>query len=683
MIRHLVLENWKSHSRSEFEFGKGTNVIVGVMGSGKSAVMDAVCFALYGTFPALNNRKVSLDEVIMNKPVEQEQARVVLEFDYAGKEYKVERTINRRGQNHGKVYEGTRLIAGPKMTDVTKRIEEVLEVDFELFSRAIYSEQNNIDYFLRLTPSQRKEKMDELLQLDRYEKARANSVLVGNRLRKAAEERDRWLNAQKQEIEGADYKGLKKRLGEREGERRDAEARHKGLEAEIRAKEVALEKMKRAEEKFRALNAELIALGGRAETLEKMVYSASKHESGDVIEKEVKENRAQAKALEARVKELEAERKKCNEEVRTLSGKIWAGDSKIKELEEATERLRAVKAKCPVCRSALSEGGKKELLRENADALDALGKEKGALEAELKTWRAQDAKNERDREKAEKELHVLLERHARLEAALEQLGKLDAQKKELAKVCTDEKETAARIKALAFDEREFEQAKREVTQTSSAIRAMAQELRQRAELIEETKRGMERVEGMIRRLGEMEEEAAIIRGSASKLAVFTNALMAAQAELRAVLIDAVNSAMDDVWARVYPYGDYTGAKLEVSGDSYEIVVRERSGKWIRAEGILSGGERSAVALTIRIAVSLILARNLSWMILDEPTHNLDANAVKMLGEMMKGHMPQMVEQVFIITHDKAMENAASSNLYRLERDKSGDGATAVVVESVS
>jgi len=189
MIKKVELKNWKSHSNSEFEFGKGTNVIVGVMGSGKSAVMDAICFALYGTFPALNNRRVSLDETIMNKPLEQDEAHVAVEFDYAGNEYRVERTITRKGQNHGKLFQGGRLIAGPKVRDINAYIERLLEVNFELFSRAIYSEQNNIDYFLRLSPGQRKEKMDELLQLNRYETARANAVLVGNRLKGIADER--------------------------------------------------------------------------------------------------------------------------------------------------------------------------------------------------------------------------------------------------------------------------------------------------------------------------------------------------------------------------------------------------------------------------------------------------------------------------------------------------------------
>ena len=81
MIREIQLQNWKSHHNTTLSFEKGTNVIVGVMGSGKSSIMEGVCFALYGTFPNLNSRNVKLDEVITSKPNQAEQAVVALKFD--------------------------------------------------------------------------------------------------------------------------------------------------------------------------------------------------------------------------------------------------------------------------------------------------------------------------------------------------------------------------------------------------------------------------------------------------------------------------------------------------------------------------------------------------------------------------------------------------------------------------
>ncbi len=65
------------------------------------------------------------------------------------------------------------------------------------------------------------------------------------------------------------------------------------------------------------------------------------------------------------------------------------------------------------------------------------------------------------------------------------------------------------------------------------------------------------------------------------------------------------------------------------------------------------------------------------LILDEPTHNLDTNAVEKLGKMLREDLPEIIDQIFVITHDKQLENAASSNLYTLKRNKDIDEATTV------
>jgi len=51
-------------------------------------------------------------------------------------------------------------------------VEKAIEINYNLFSRAVYSEQNEIDSFLRLSPKDRKTKFDELLDLQKYEAVR-------------------------------------------------------------------------------------------------------------------------------------------------------------------------------------------------------------------------------------------------------------------------------------------------------------------------------------------------------------------------------------------------------------------------------------------------------------------------------------------------------------------------------
>ena len=211
MISSIELRNWKTHLNSRFEFGQGTNVLVGTMGSGKTSVMDAICFALFGTFPALQQRRVSLQEIIMSRPNEMENASVKLGFEYGGKNFEVERTIKNKGSSEAKLYEEGKFVAGPKPGDVNEAIEKSIEIGYNLFSRAVYSEQNQIDYFLRLSPGQRKEKFDELLELDRYEKARSNAVTALNRLRGIAEDKKKLVQEQEKQGSKEQLKELEKK----------------------------------------------------------------------------------------------------------------------------------------------------------------------------------------------------------------------------------------------------------------------------------------------------------------------------------------------------------------------------------------------------------------------------------------------------------------------------------------
>ena len=68
MITKLKLNNWRSHLDTEVNFSEGTNCFIGNMGTGKTSIMSGICFALFGTFPELKNKKLKLEDIIMKKP---------------------------------------------------------------------------------------------------------------------------------------------------------------------------------------------------------------------------------------------------------------------------------------------------------------------------------------------------------------------------------------------------------------------------------------------------------------------------------------------------------------------------------------------------------------------------------------------------------------------------------------
>ena len=155
-----------------------------------------------------------------------------------------------------------------------------------------------------------------------------------------------------------------------------------------------------------------------------------------------------------------------------------------------------------------------------------------------------------------------------------------------------------------------------------------------------------------------------------------------EAMLRSKLIGSVNSLMQSVWSELYPYGDYTAIRLTAKKDDYLLesrVVLDGEEKWLGIDSVASGGERSLSCLAMRIAMSMVIVPNLRWIILDEPTHNVDSNGIDRLINMLSNNLPKVVDQVFIITHDESMKQISNARVYMLDRDKEVHGNTVASV----
>ena len=127
-----------------------------------------------------------------------------------------------------------------------------------------------------------------------------------------------------------------------------------------------------------------------------------------------------------------------------------------------------------------------------------------------------------------------------------------------------------------------------------------------------------------------------------------------------------------------PYSNFFSIKIEPK-ENYSVQVLTSNG-WVDIESA-SGGERSIAILALRIAFSLAFTENLRWLILDEPTHNLDDLSIKKFSEFLRERIGDMIEQVFIITHEKELVDTLSGRIYEFNRNKDIDEPTKVRIIS--
>ncbi len=346
---------------------------------------------------------------------------------------------------------------------------------------------------------------------------------------------------------------------------------------------------------------------------------------------------------------LEKEEKESKEKIKEIKEIL---KEKEKEINSAEEKIKETLA-----------------LREKLREITETEKEINSAEEKIKELKEKE--NERKKEFSEEKLRETEEKIKETEKRIELIEEFFKCKEWKKEFNAFEKE----MKEINYIEGSLGEKKESLVSLKEMIESAEKEIKMNYELIESIKSNIEKVEKEKERIKKMQEEITQGEFSLGKLALFNNALNETQAELRKEMIDTINQAMDDVWERIYPYGDFTSAKMEIEEGNYEIKVREKNGKWVRVEGILSGGERSAAAICIRVAFSLVLTQNLSWLILDEPTHNLDRNAVIKLSSMMKEHLPNLVDQIFVITHDSEMEKAASAVYCEITRDKENEGSS--------
>ncbi|MET1101538.1 MAG: AAA family ATPase [Pyrodictiaceae archaeon] len=103
--------------------------------------------------------------------------------------------------------------------------------------------------------------------------------------------------------------------------------------------------------------------------------------------------------------------------------------------------------------------------------------------------------------------------------------------------------------------------------------------------------------------------------------------------------------------------DFVDIKIS---DDFEIYLVHRNGE--RSLQMMSGGERTAVAIAFRLALARLVAPRIHVLIMDEPTVHLDEENRKELVRITRWSISSLtgVHQLIIVSHDRELEEAADN-----------------------
>ena len=166
LITRIELENIKSYRHVILDFQRGTTAISGVNGAGKTTIVEAIGFALFGSLPYSQTQFVREGE---------KYGRVVVHLIGSDdRTYTVERRCGSGA--YWSVYDCEADYRVEQRVDVVDKLHDLFGIDHErsldtLFQDALGVPQGTFTSIFLQTPAVRKQTFDTLLQIEDYKSA--------------------------------------------------------------------------------------------------------------------------------------------------------------------------------------------------------------------------------------------------------------------------------------------------------------------------------------------------------------------------------------------------------------------------------------------------------------------------------------------------------------------------------
>jgi DNA repair protein SbcC/Rad50 len=685
MIKDINLHNFISHRDTSLSLDKGITIFVGHNGSGKSSIIDAITFALFGEHTRKSNKNLILRGA--------SSSFTRLNFFINSKEYSAYRQIGSLGQSISAkldlVSDSNNIINKPIVAGERKQFGEsmsaevakTLGVDYKKLKVATIIQQGELNRIIEFHPKDFKELLNGMIGMDRLDLAyqTMHEIIDGFRER---------LREHNNGFDDKQIESIRNSIQHNISELFDSESTLKQLENE----------RNRANTKLRSIEKEiehiepLILKARELQTMENalMKYLTEKKDCilDDIVKLDriIKEARTSIQIVSGKEEiriNLQMVRSEVEDaELRIINNEGESG--RLKGLLEFAKKLEIKDGKCPVCNSKVQTINK--ML--DTDHIKNEIKQKNEERSKLLTERSNAKKEESFLEEKEKpiaasEKFLASNNISNLQDITKLENDLFHKRNDLSKLpknivgigedptvfMIDEfsKSLVENIIKLRFEVKnlriqDYIDAKLNHTHLSDALLEINIKIGSSQKSIQQATKF---IDDFNRILTELENAAKYIDILEKIRSTVFNRDGLVGLSLRSWALKTISYKASE-YATMFNIG-ISRIDLTEKVKDVDIICYGRHGEIDM--NCLSGGEKVAVALALRLAIAYMMGSSkLDFIILDEPTTHLDAerrkSMVKIISEAFKdGNGP--LSQIIIITHDaEIFEDSEVDRIYR-------------------
>jgi exonuclease SbcC len=679
LLKSIKLSNIRSYLDQKIDFSRGSMLLSGDIGSGKSTILLGIEFALFGSKPS----ELPASSLLRHG---KKEGFVELNFELEGKDVIIKRNL-KRGKNGVKQEVGYIITDGIKKElspiEMKTHVFDLLGYPKELVAKGkdliyrytVYTPQEEMKMILAEDKDARLNTLRKVFNIDKYKKIRENTSVFVSSVKEKRKEFEGFIS----DLEGkrTELDSVSKEISEMDEKAKTIipqveRAKHEvdKKKEKISVYEDKVNELNKLKKNFEILELEMSNTLNEHNNNNKTILRLNEQISG--LENELGKEEIKEEDIKEKIENAEKHIKELQEEIDKAKQKLNEHEVNKNKAEEIIDTVSKME-KCPLCLQNV-EHKHKDFIKD-WEIKNIIGAEQN-----IKAYSEKEKEKRNKLDVVEKEKDELRKRESRMELIKLKIRNLEEKKQEKNKLEKSQIEIKKKIGEINTKKIELNQnidSMKNVEEDYKIVKAqwdiaLAEEKKLDIEQakIEKEKDSLNRI------VKSLEDEVTTKLKTKEKL----NGLAEVQNWMENYFIGLMGTMEKHVMLQVYrEFNELFRTWFNILIEDETISVRlddeftpiiEQNG-YETVVGNLSGGEKTAVALSYRLALNKVINDIVSGiktkdiLMLDEPTDGFSSEQL----DKVRDVLDQLnMQQVVIVSHETKIESFVD-NVVRIGKEE--------------